>query len=94
QSGHCPNPQGMGVSKALLKFAEGKAIGSKGGKWLSLHGANAFGDDKLSLDARFKWAYEREQDIVAVAQDPYANKWWWDSDDPWKFLAFCYEWYG
>ena len=94
QSGHCPNPQGMGVSKGLLKFAEGKAIGSKGGKWLSLHGANAFGEDKLSLDDRFKWAYEREQDIIAVAQDPYTNKWWWDSDDPWKFLAFCYEWYG
>ncbi|PPB51689.1 DNA-directed RNA polymerase [Campylobacter hyointestinalis] len=93
QSGHCPNPQGMGISKALLKFAEGKAIGSSGGKWLSLHGANAFGDDKLSLEDRFKWAYENERDIIAVAKDPYENKWWWEADDSWKFLAFCFEWY-
>lgn len=81
QSGHCPNPQGMGISKALLKFAEGKAIGSSGGKWLSLHGANAFGDDKLSLEDRFKWTYENERDIIAVAKDPYENKWWWEADD-------------
>ena len=92
QSGGCPNPQGNDISKALLKFANGVALGAEGAKWLSMLGANTFGDDKLPMSERWVWAKAHEQDILTVAKDPYENKWWFEADEPFKFLAFCFEW--
>ena len=92
QSGGCPNPQGNDISKALLMFANGVALGAEGAKWLSMLGANTFGDDKLPMSERWTWAKAHEQDILAVAKDPYENKWWFEADEPFKFLAFCFEW--
>ena len=92
QSGGCPNPQGNDLSKALLKFANGVALGAEGAKWLSMLGANTFGDDKLPMSERWAWAKAHEKDILMVAKDPYANTWWFEADEPFKFLAFCFEW--
>ena len=92
QSGGCPNPQGNDLSKALLKFANGVALGAEGAKWLSMLGANTFGDDKLPMSERWAWAKAHEKDILMVAKDPYANTWWFKADEPFKFLAFCFEW--
>ena len=92
QSGGCPNPQGNDISKALLQFANGVALGAEGAKWLSMLGANTFGDDKLPMCERWTWAKAHEQDILRVAKDPYENKWWFEADGPFKFLAFCFEW--
>lgn len=92
QSGGCPNPQGLDVSKALIEFADGLALGEHGEYWLSVQGANTFGDDKLPMDERGAWARANEQKILEVAADPFSNKWWWEADESWKFLAFCFEW--
>lgn len=92
QSGGCPNPQGNDLSKALLKFANGVALGAEGAKWLSMLGANTFGDDKLPMSERWAWAKAHEKDILMVAKDPYVNTWWFEADEPFKFLAFCFEW--
>ncbi len=87
------NPQACDYSKALLTFAEGKAIETpEAAQWLAIHGANAFGFDKASLVERVQWVAEHEAEIAAVANDPLGNRWWCDADKPWQFLAWCFEW--
>lgn len=89
------NPQGTGLAKALLQFAQGKALGSMAAvKWLAIHGSNCFGNDKVSLDDRYSWVLQHQDDIRLCAEDPYDNRWWTEADDPWGFLAFCFEWQG
>lgn len=94
------NPQGPDYQKALIEFAEGKPLGSEGWKWLAVHGANLAGYDKVDLVDRVKWVLDNEEEILAIAEDPYNNRGWATSiggveiDSPWQFLAFCFEWKG
>jgi DNA-directed RNA polymerase len=85
------NPQGCDMAKSLLQFAEGKSIGSSGLKWIKIHAANCFGEDKCSLDGRVKWADENMKKIVACSIDPLSEQWWTEADKPWQFLAACFE---
>jgi DNA-directed RNA polymerase len=93
-------PQGADHQKALLRFANGKPLGSEGWKWLAIHGANVAGYDKVSLEDRVNWVMDNEEQILAIAKDPYANRGWSkmvgevEIDKPWQFLAFCFEWAG
>ena len=87
------NPQGGDVAKALLTFAKGKALDSaEGVHWLAVQGANSWGNDKVSLEDRHAWVLEHEEEILAVAANPYDVRMWQDADKPWMFLAFCFEW--
>ena len=88
------NYQSIGGAKALLEFAVGKAITSdnKGAFWLAVHGANTWGEDKVSLANRHQWVLENEDWIVECGKDPIANLQWNDADSPYQFLAFCNEW--
>lgn len=94
------NPQGSDVQKALLRFANGKPLGSEGWKWLAIHGANTAGYDKVSLEDRVNWVLDHEEEICTIAGNPYDNRGWCGSignveiDKPWQFLAFCFEWAG
>lgn len=94
------NPQGSDFQKALLRFANGKPLGSGGWKWLAIHGANTAGYDKVSLEDRVNWVLDHEEEICAIAENPYDNRGWCSSignveiDKPWQFLAFCFEWSG
>lgn len=94
------NPQGSDYQKALLRFAHGKPLGSEGWKWLAIHGANVAGFDKASLEDRVNWVQDNEDEILAIAADPFNNRGWTGSvgnveiDKPWQFLAFCFEWAG
>ena len=63
-------------------------------KWLAIHGSNCFGNDKVSLDDRYSWVLQHQDDIRRCAEDPYDNRWWTEADGPWGFLAFCFEWRG
>lgn len=88
------NPQSADYSKALLTFAEGKPIndGVAAG-WLAIHGANSFGVDKVTFEARIDWVTANEDAILATAADPWSNEAFWTAaDKPWQFLAFCFEW--
>jgi len=88
------NPQSDDIGKSLLLFAEGKGLGwkNKGLKWLKIHGANTYGEDKVSFDKRVKWVDEHESMIKAIASDPMGNLGnWEDADKPFGFLAFCFE---
>ena len=94
------NPQGSDVQKAMLRFANGKPLGSEGWKWLAIHGANTAGYDKVSLEARVEWVLDNEEEICSIAENPYDNRGWCGTignvevDKPWQFLAFCFEWAG
>jgi DNA-directed RNA polymerase len=94
------NPQGSDYQKALLRFANGKPLGTEGWKWLAIHGANVAGYDKASFEDRVNWVQDHEDEILAIAKDPYNNRGWCTAvgdveiDKPWQFLAFCFEWAG
>jgi DNA-directed RNA polymerase len=88
------SPQGDDTAKALLEFADGVPLGDNGAYWLAVHGANCFGVDKVSFEARIKWVEENTDAIREVAFDPIRNRMWTEADAPWQFLAFAKEWAG
>jgi DNA-directed RNA polymerase len=94
------NPQGADFQKALLRFSNGKPLGAEGWKWLAVHGANVAGYDKASFEDRVNWVQDNEDEIIAIAKDPFNNRGWCSTlgdveiDKPWQFLAFCFEWAG
>lgn len=86
------NPQGDDVSKALLTFADGKPLGINGAYWLSVHGANCYGVDKVAFDQRFDWVQDNVEAILDSARNPLdGGRFWCDADSPFMFLAFCFE---
>lgn len=86
-------PQGPDYAKALLEFADKKPIDTDGAEYyFAVHGANCYGYDKVSFDARVAWVKEHTEKIRASASDPYNNRWWTTASDPWSFLAWCFEW--
>lgn len=86
------SPQGTDHGKALLQFSEGKPLGARGLYWLKVHGANKYGEDKCSYDARVAWIDARHEQWLLVAGDPIAYRdFWKDADKPYQFLAFCFE---
>lgn len=86
------SPQGTDHGKALLQFADAKPLGESGLYWLKVHGANKYGEDKSSYDARVQWIEERHEAWLRAADDPVANRdVWKDADKPYQFLAFCFE---
>lgn len=94
------NPQGADFQKALLRFSSGKPLGATGSQWLAIHGANVAGVDKVDFQTRVSWVEDNEDEILAIAADPYNNQGWAGTvagvaiDKPWQFLAFCFEWAG
>jgi DNA-directed RNA polymerase len=88
------NYQSINGAKALLNFSQGKAITkeNRGVFWLSVHGANMWGNDKVSFEDREKWTYDNADWIKACAEDPIGNRQWEDADNAFQFLAFCDEW--
>lgn len=89
------NPQGSDLQKAMLQFAIGKPLHDDDARrWFCIHGANKWGFDKAPLAERAKWWVEREQMILAIADDPVANREWEQADSPLQFLAWCKEFAG
>lgn len=89
------NPQGPDYSKSLLEFAHGEPIeDEEQAAWLAIAGANAWGNDKVSLQERADWVVENEWWIVECGRNPKANTKWMDADEPFMFLRFCMEWAG
>lgn len=91
------NPQGSDLTKGLLTFAASAAepIGAEGIKWLAIHGASRAGIDgmdKAPLEVAEKWVYDNEEMILGIAADPLTNTLWQTVDEPFCFLAFCFEW--
>ena len=89
-------PQGTDYVKSLLEFTEGKPIDDLNAqKYFFMQGANSFGGglDKLTLKQKVKWIQNNHNAIIRCATNPYkADSLWREADeDPWLFLAFCFE---
>jgi len=84
-------PQGSDEARSMLMFAQGKAIESdEGERWLTIHGANCWGEDKVSLDDRVQWVHANRDMVEAVGNDPLGTtSIWGKADKPWAFLAWC-----
>ena len=85
------NPQGDDVSKALLKFKNGKALGKDGFDWLLIHAANVWGYDKESFENRKQWSLKRIDMFKEILSNPYQNTEWEEADKPFQFLAVIKE---
>ena len=90
------SPQGCDYSKALIEFAKGVPVGDEYGElYLSIHGANCYGNDKMAEDEKLDWVLDNHQLIRDVASDPLGNlQLWIDTEEPWCFLAFCLDYVG
>lgn len=86
------HPQGPDEARALLEFSEGKPLGERGLFWLGVHGANVFGNDKVSLEERYQWAIDNADRVAQMIVDPLNDLWWTEADKPWSFLAWAFEW--
>jgi len=86
------NPQAGDLAKSLLLFAEEKLLDEEGKKWFFVHGANCYGEvDKQPYPERVAWVEENSEKILASARDYRTEKFWKRAGDPFKFLAFCFE---
>ena len=86
------NPQADDLGKALLHFTYGEPMGKHGDRWLKIHLANSYGNDKVSLDERVKWTEDNEVAIMMIANDPMSMRSAWETADaPWQYLASCFE---
>lgn len=87
------SPQGADMGKGLLRFHEGKPLNTDTAvQWFLVHGANCYGFDKESYDARVKFISDNHQNILNTADDPINwREMWSNADDPWRFLAWCLE---
>lgn len=83
--------QGVCLQKALIKFAEGKPIGSLAAlDWLKVHTANCYGKDKLPWQDRLDWTDANTDLIQRIADDPVDTvDEWKNTDAPWLFIAAC-----
>jgi DNA-directed RNA polymerase len=86
------SPQGSDMQKALLEFADGKALDSDAAvRWFLIQGANKWGFDKASLHARAMWSMERAELWQHIAADPVNHHEWLEADKPLQFLAWVLE---
>lgn len=90
------NPQGADYAKGLLTFGETMPINDAlAAGWLAIHGANVYGNDKVSLADRIAFIGSMHKEIRAIAESPLDHtELWVNADKPWQFLAFCFEWAG
>lgn len=85
-------PQGTDLARGLLTFAAGRPVGEGGARWLAIHLANCYGNDKVDYDERVQWVENWEPVWREVAKDPINNTQWSQADDPWQTLAAIFEW--
>jgi len=87
------NPQAADFGKSMLEFADGVAIENmEQAAWLAVAGANAWGNDKVSLQDRADWVVANEEWIIECGRDWRNNQQWLDADEPFMFLSFAMEW--
>ncbi len=85
-------PQGSDLQKALIRFADGKALDSiEAERWFMINGANKWGHDKVSLDERVQWVKDRSKLIQDFAKAPIDHPGWMEADKPLQFLSWCQE---
>ena len=86
------NPMGSDLCKGLLRFwREEKIKNKEDARWLAIHGANCWGNDKVSLKEREEFSYGQKDQILKIADEPTKNLEWLEADSPFSYLAFAFE---
>lgn len=88
------SPQSNDLGKSLLRFTEGRKIDSAEAlKWFLVLGANLWGWDKKTFDVRQSNVLDGDfQDMCRdIAADPLTFTQWAKADEPYQFLAWCFE---
>lgn len=86
------NQMGADNCRGLLKFANGRALGETGLRWLKIHVSNVYGYDKASLSDRANFPMKHFDDVLDSVRNPLDGKrWWLTAEDPWQCLAACFE---
>lgn len=85
------NHMGADISRGILEFAEGEALGKEGFYWLKVHLANVMGKDKLPFNDRVKYVDSIINVIHRCAEDPRNSLEWIQSENPWQTLAVMRE---
>lgn len=96
-------PQGDDISRGLLLLGTKKALRTQEAvDWFCIHGANNLGKtaqgealDKASFEERIQWILNHSEQICSAATAPAEFRSFWagdNVDNPWQFLAFCFEW--
>lgn len=87
------NVQNADPARGLLRFYRDERLTTESDvRWLAIHGANTFGNDKVTLDERVAWAHKYKDEAIKIADDPQGYLEWRHADDPWQHLAWCFEW--
>lgn len=92
-------PQGPDLHRGLLRFGRQTPVDSRALFWMAVHGANCLEVThdgrkltKMTFEERAQYIISITEQIRSVAQDPKADLWWAQAEEPWQFLAFCLEW--
>ncbi|XP_048495367.1 DNA-directed RNA polymerase 2, chloroplastic/mitochondrial isoform X2 [Beta vulgaris subsp. vulgaris] len=88
------NHLGSDMCRGVLEFAEGRALGKSGLRWLKIHLANLYagGVDKLSLEGRVAFTENHLDDIFDSVDKPLEGRCWWlKAEDPFQCLAVCID---
>ena len=87
------NPQGDGLARGTMRFANGVALGPRGLYWLAVRLCNTYGNDKVTFDEMQVWAVEHHDLIEDSAVQPFDGfQFWASADSPLEFLQTCMEW--
>lgn len=84
------NHHGDDVARSLLLFEEAKPLTEVGMRWLKIHAANMWGNDKSSFDDRVRWADENMDRLIEFGKHPLKTvDEWKTADEPFQFAAAC-----
>ena len=67
---------GHDIARGMLLFSEGRKLGEHGLRWLKIHMANKFGQDKLPLEGRVAYTDSIIEAVHKCAEDPKNNLEW------------------
>ena len=85
------NPQGTDFVKAVLQFANKKALGKRGLYWLKVHVATCYGFDKKLPDCRAVWVDEHMEQIKDAVARHIDSDFFREADSPWCFFVAARE---
>lgn len=85
-------PQGEDMARGLLTFGKGKRVDLNASRWLAIHLANVWGNDKVSFEDRYDWVLSEEAMWRSIAADPLGDRRWAAQPDAWQSLAGIFEW--
>ena len=86
------NFQGDDLRRSLMRFAEARAPGPNGARWLAINAANAWkrgGLDKLPYPERIEWVMDHLENMRRCGRDPLSDEWWMGAKKPMRFLSLC-----